>query len=216
MSDKDEEWIPLREAVSEVATAYAKYMHCEPREAVPDAWTAILRRLETGGVSSRAHFWTLEITDSDGKTVQFETSKMMRDEILCPLWFLFRKNPDEDTKVESDWVCGDFEFYQTIKSDEGQSFAFACAFGVVVDRSSLPVIGDDASKRATIAGNRKRLPTTALQAWWDGLDENTRALPQDTLWMICKAHFPSNSVARDRIRALDPGRKPGPKPISEE
>ncbi len=65
------------------------------------------------------------------------------------------------------------------------------------------------TKRKTV-GNM--LPPAELKKWWNGLGAGRDSMTQADLWAKVREKFPSNSITRDRIRALTKGRKPGPKP----
>lgn len=125
-----------------------------------------------------------------------------------------------------DWIAGDFEFrsFARLKESGLKSMTVeGFARGVCFNRSGLPTTNtfkdapfEQAPKRDRSEG-RNRLPDSALRAWWEGLPPETKGQPIDAvLTPLCRSSFPEHSIARDRIRALVPGRKPGPKPISRK
>lgn len=59
--------------------------------------------------------------------------------------------------------------------------------------------------------DRKRLPDGVLNAWWQALGGDRDSIPIDDLWEFAKAAHPNHHISRERIRGLDPHRKPGPK-----
>jgi hypothetical protein len=56
-----------------------------------------------------------------------------------------------------------------------------------------------------------RLPEAKLKWWWDALSDDERAKGHEELWTLCRDAHPGHSISRERVRALDPGRKRGPK-----
>ena len=59
-----------------------------------------------------------------------------------------------------------------------------------------------------------RLSDGLLMKWWGRLSDSDRQKPHVDLNEMCRAAFPANSISRQRVRDLDPGRKRGPKPLS--
>ena len=64
--------------------------------------------------------------------------------------------------------------------------------------------------------NLRPLPEAKLKKWWSSLTPVERGKSQDMLRAKCAAKFPAHRVARQRIRAITPGRKRGRKPISQK
>jgi hypothetical protein len=57
-----------------------------------------------------------------------------------------------------------------------------------------------------------RLSDSDLKKWFDSLGEKKQAtMSQDELWSAAKEAHPHHTITRDRIRALTPNRKRGPK-----
>ena len=57
------------------------------------------------------------------------------------------------------------------------------------------------------------LMDSALRRWWGRLTDAERNKPQKILLDLCRAAHPGKQIARGRIRALTPHRRPGPRPI---
>lgn len=52
-----------------------------------------------------------------------------------------------------------------------------------------------------------------LKAWYEAIGEEREWMTQAALVAAAKAAFPNKWVARERVREITAGRKPGPKPI---
>lgn len=57
------------------------------------------------------------------------------------------------------------------------------------------------------------LPEAELKRWWDGMAASRESLTQGDLLLLIRAKYPDNHIARDRIREISGGRKPGKKAI---
>lgn len=57
------------------------------------------------------------------------------------------------------------------------------------------------------------LPEAELKRWWNSLSDQERELSRNELHKRCLVTYPENSIARQRIRDIEPRRKPGPRPI---
>lgn len=84
---------------------------------------------------------------------------------------------------------------------------------VIVKRSDLmrqfgPVAGRPVG---TLKTGLPDLPQADLHKWWNGLTPQERQYSFPKLWEMCRRAHPNHRVSRDRIRHLDPGRKPGRK-----
>lgn len=162
------EWMPFRQAVSEVAEAYAKFMHCTPEAAVPDALEAVMRRAQNGICGSRAPRWILVI--KEGETTLDSRDDTTGTDLPWEFWYSMR-TADEHT---TDWVAG--EFTGTAKENDELPGFFALAVNVEVTRDGLPVIGSDHFSEAQPSfGGRRVSPafTKAAQGrptkWdWEG------------------------------------------------
>lgn len=61
------------------------------------------------------------------------------------------------------------------------------------------------------------LSPSQLRDWWNELPEETKGQPIDRVLVpLCRSAFPNHGISRDRIRALAPGRKRGPKPFRDK
>jgi hypothetical protein len=73
-----------------------------------------------------------------------------------------------------------------------------------------------ATKPVAYAHFTSVLPTlsaTDLEKWWGELSDDHKAKPHTDLHNLCKSAHPLKLITRERIRALAPGRKRGPKPF---
>jgi hypothetical protein len=61
----------------------------------------------------------------------------------------------------------------------------------------------------------KPVPISKLKAWASAI-EDADEISIDVLWSMAKQCFPQNHVSREKVRAMFPGRKRGPKPLSGE
>jgi hypothetical protein len=61
-----------------------------------------------------------------------------------------------------------------------------------------------------------RLADAALKRWWDSLSDTDRDLQRDDLHKNCAAAHPNNSIARKRVRDIEPKQRPGPRPVPPE
>lgn len=84
---------------------------------------------------------------------------------------------------------------------------------VIVKRSDLmrqfgPVAGRPVG---TLKVGLPDLPQADLHKWWTGLTLQERQCSFEKLGELCRRAHPNHRVSRDRIRQLDPDRKPGRK-----
>ena len=138
-----EEWIPLRQAVVEVAQVYSRFMLCEPAAALETAQAAIVRRLNYQFADSRASRWML-IFNKQGDTPEWRQDNQDAPEIPGPFWSIYER---ADIVFADDWIAGEFSFSCTGRDevDDWAPDAFGFAVGVEVTRKGLPIIGDDNS-----------------------------------------------------------------------
>jgi len=230
MENTQGEWVPLRQAIVEVARAYADFLLCEPAAARKEAYTAIISRLKSHSVKSRSSHWILSYPKLDSELYS-KSNEIGGLEIPASFWCEL----DRATCVFThDSISGEYDFYRH-DLDQSPSIeleVFGYARGVEVTRKGLPLIGDgnpdlegsDANFDNTqnVACNRvaygtrlykPRLPEPTLLAWWNNLDSAAQKQSQEILCNLSNSAFPKNFISRQRIRALDPGRKRGPKPI---
>ena len=194
----------------------------EARAIVSQGWQdegkptdAICRRAKYGEIQAKARRW---ITIENGQ-------KFEKHDELIP------RNFWADRDMKQDWSHGDF--VSTIYPDDAK-FEIE-AIGVTFDRAGIAALASismqvnpSAADPTTIrdeaqlaepavmsvrGGKLPPLSQEALKRWWTGLSDVERDLPSDKLHKQCVSAHPANSIARDRVRALAPQRKPGPRPI---
>lgn len=136
MTDNQDEWIPLRQAVGEVCAKYAEAMHCQPSDAISTALSAVIRRMEIGVCKARAERWMIKLEDGDNGPEHIRDQDDF-DELPNLFWAFLRT---ADTIIFDDWVAGEYSFRQD-PDDECQAM-FAFAAGVQVQRDGLPILGD--------------------------------------------------------------------------
>lgn len=138
-----EEWIPLRQAVVEVAQVYSRFMLCEPAAALETAQAAIVRRLNYLFADSRASRWML-IFHKQGDTPEWRQDNQDAPVIPVTFWSIYER---ADIVFADDWIAGEIAFSCTGRDevDDWAPDAFGFAVGVEVTRKGLPLIGDDNS-----------------------------------------------------------------------
>lgn len=155
MDSKQRNWLPIRQAVAEVAPSYEAVMHCTPAEATEHAWEAIWRRLRLGMASARARRWYLHFSNHKEQSVHNNT------EVDSGFWYVLYSG-----ELEIDWVAGEFScFRDDGELNESQSgatanaYAHGAAWGVDVAREDLPIIGDanEMTNRASLDRYELRL-----------------------------------------------------------
>lgn len=226
-----EAWIPLRQAVAEVAAVYHEALKGDYGEARERAIEALQHRMELNGLDARAPSFGFQFK-SGGKIVEkWTTPKGGKGMIPGTFWAVLAT---ADCVRRNDWVAGEFVFSRNWHLlDQGdekdaitEDFALSSAFGyaaeVEVSRRGLPLLDPSAIHFDNLLENElmsNRLPAISkalLNAWWTGLQNEVKQLTQDDLWSLCRAHFPNKSISRERIRELTGPRKRGPKPIRGE
>lgn len=199
-------WISAREAREAVSPG------CN---FVGQATDAICRYAAAGLVRARAAMFTVE---AEGRKEQVEDHLIVAD-----FWSL---------KLEKqDWMHGVF-----LGVDRSMSWEIRCeALGVTFDRAGieamaptvmqakalpvdLPSMADESQlgephAKAVGGGKLPRLPDAPLIRWRNALSDEERDLPRVELHKRCVAAHPDNSISRERVRALLPRLKPGPRPI---
>lgn len=148
MDEQPDEWIPLRQAVVEVAKAYAEFMLCQPAGALETAREAVLRALNTMAADARAPKWLLTFHETDEHP---GSRQDQNDGSIIPSYF-WGVYQNAETITSDDWVAGDFSFswdgkypHERTKEDEegsGPVYAFGLALGLEVTRRGLPLIGN--------------------------------------------------------------------------
>lgn len=110
-------------------------------------------------------------------------------------------------------------------SGNNQGDEFADSFAAEVSVDGLDELCVDQADFNKFLAKAPKTRTTAniklpdlsdadLKRWWDRLSDADRDLPQDDLHKRCEAAHPNNSIARQRVRALLPNRRPGPRRIT--
>ena len=124
-----------------------------------------------------------------------------------PIWF-WREYVD-DTMFVQRWDLGLFRgcnhSYQKSRCIELSGVHFLKSTVVAENRD------DDTATDQSIT--KPALSGADLNKWWDSMAASRDALTQDQLLTLLRAKFPDKLIARDRIRDLAGGRKPGPKGI---
>ena len=77
--------------------------------------------------------------------------------------------------------------------------------------SLITAATDVEGAQTDLAPTKPPVPEAELKRWWQRRSSVREKLSQSDLWVLAKADFPAQSIARDRIRALADGRTPGPK-----
>lgn len=232
-----EEWVLAGHALRDAVELYAAAGDGNRGRAVQDAINALLHRLQNGQLWARSPNWswtrTFENVHSDLEQY-FEPIRLSGGEDMLLGWQFWSqfdqarewslREPEDwiENRARADWVAGDFEFFSSIKPSDGTMGRHSTqgeAYGVCFNRSGLPTTQRISTLTAAprvkkLTDRSPPLPEALLRGWWDNLDTEQRALPQNDLERLCRSSFPHHHIARDRVRALDPGRKPGPKPLS--
>jgi hypothetical protein len=107
--------------------------------------------------------------------------------------------------------------FKAVRVEAGQwateSFVFDVV-GLKFRRTDLAsVFSEKALRSSSKQSKLKRLPEALLLEWWNGLDEETKAVSQNEHLRLCIAQFPDHHVARERVRELTRGRTVGRKPL---
>ena len=130
-----------------------------------------------------------------------------------PAWFWLEHNADY-----GDWTSGVFTVhatpYRSVQSVTVSGAHFFQPALAAMRRSDSPISilkvddeGDDGSVHPPVS-------SAALSKWWNAKSNTYDALSQDEILTLAKAAFPKNTITRERIRDMTPGRKRGRKPIT--
>lgn len=232
-----EEWVLAGHALRDAVELYVAAGNGDRLLATTDAISALRYRLKSGWLWARAPRWTHSVNyngvaEELAATLHPSHIQGSDEDIIGPeFWWNLEQaelaEPDEwsTARVRMDWVSGDIEFRLESRVDEGPVSSVTVsglAIGLCFNRSGLPTTpritsgGPVGKVRSMQRNENPRLPEAMLQAWWSGLDEEAKSLPQRALEDICRGSFPRHHVSRDRIRALIPSRKPGPKPLCDK
>lgn len=85
--------------------------------------------------------------------------------------------------------------------------------GVYFLKATIPGYVEKLEGEADKEESKPTLPEGELRRWWDSLAASRDSLTQDDLLLLIRAKYPDKHIARDRIREISGGRKPGKKPI---
>lgn len=175
MANDSEEWIPIREAVSQVAEAYAK----ELRETFPiareHAIAALLRSLRLNRCRGKATEWGVRL---DGRKARWITSDKTGPEIPATIWMFFELASE---KVHFDWVSGDL-MVNGFTPSAGVPYT-AWAFDFAVSCVGIPLVG---AHRA--GSGRHRLPIRLIE------ERRGRTRKWDWEGAICSIISQANSL----------------------
>jgi hypothetical protein len=231
-----EEWVLAGDALRETIEFYASSRDGDRVRAERDAIAALRHRLENGELWARSPKWKVALAYSgvvddpifDGMRVP-QVVEGDGDYAIGPqFWWNYEQAERFEARGEEwveastrmDWVAGDLEYRTWTRVDKGPMTSVtneAYAFGLCFNRTGLPttqrITAGRFRKPRPARDPRPPLPDALLRSWWSGMTEADRAQPWSDLELMCRAAFPQHRIARDRVRALDPGRKPGPRPI---
>ncbi|MCW1984924.1 UNVERIFIED_ORG: hypothetical protein M2348_000635 [Sphingomonas sp. R1F5B] len=187
-----------------VISALAKG-HCKAR--------AVEASLDLGGVHATFVFlWTKSLAPFSPLDANMRVSAALwQNFLLC------------NQRENQDWESGNLEF-SGVEPITQQPIR-GRAVGVELERKGLPLVGSESAYAvptppeapvAIVKSEREqkpRLKPAELQRWWARLSVDEQNETQTALWEKCCAAHPNHAIARDRIRDLTRGRKPGRRPI---
>lgn len=132
MADEGEEWIPLREAVAEIAEIYHDALKGDYAQARLAGIELIFRSLKYKDCIARSITWGVLVSRSESRLVHTSSSKKSGPLIPYSFWSNL-----EPTDV-SDWVSGDF----VSSNKRGLASTWDMyATGVEILRPTLPMVG---------------------------------------------------------------------------
>ncbi|MHC9419873.1 hypothetical protein ACYZX9_14890 [Sphingomonas citri] len=189
-------WVSAREA--------RRFAYENGRVNPMTAGKAVVEQCRLGFVNARAveMRWALGRKPDDGWTEEAR-------EWDVPIWF-WEHFTTQDASSQN-WEQGLFAG----RGRGPQGYGWLTLNGVHFLRSSLDVLLPSAAPAPSgddQADTRKpALSEADLRRWWEKLAPVRERLTQEQLRALAASDHPQHSVARDRIRALAEGRKPGPK-----
>lgn len=124
-----------------------------------------------------------------------------------PIWFW--REYIEDTMFVQKWELG---LFRGCKHSYQKSRCIELS-GVHFLKSTVVAQNGDEATETDESITRPALSGADLTKWWEGMAASRDLLTQDQLLTLLRAKFPDKHIARDRIRDLSGGRKPGPKGI---
>jgi hypothetical protein len=230
LTDDQEEWIPLRQAVAEVATVYHEALKGDYYEARQSAIKTIQHRLCSGIITARCRSYGLRYYRKDGRVKALSPHKnddpdkplIESDFKRIPLriWFYISNSPVVPKRKRADWVVGDFSFnfeHEFFSRERWDVVGYAVE--VEVSKRGLPFSRSfqinslfNSQMVSDIGREQRTLPQAMLDSWWSNLDDEAKELGQDDLLDLCRAAFPRHNVSRERVREIAGPRKRGPKP----
>ena len=124
-----------------------------------------------------------------------------------PTWFW--NEYCEGPSTSYDWELGSFKGESHgAKADSRIELTGVHFLASTINAHLKGIDGGD----ATEAG-KPALPEAELKRWWDSMAASRDSLTQGDLLLLIRAKYPDNHIARDRIREISGGRKPGKKAI---
>lgn len=185
------DWISAKEACRLTAR----------REMIPGvaAGRKIIEQAKLGFVTARA-------VEMHSTTEGRFYSENIEREWDIPIWFW--QQYCEPEKSSQNWETGKFK---------GRSYRQLSPRSVELCdvhflKSTIEVESPSASY-GTIEAQKPDLPRAELERWWASMVGARDALTQDQLLLLVRDKYPDNHIARDRIRQISGGRKPGKKSI---
>lgn len=148
-STDQEEWIPLRDAVKDVAFAMSQYLFCNPRECIDPALQIVKEYGALGFLRFRAKRWFSYLNDP--KRENYDVKRLNScsgeiDNITMGFW-INEKLYDNPFELSHVWYLDGIGFCAPYFCDDGEELEiYVSAFGVEVTRRGLPIIGDGADR----------------------------------------------------------------------
>lgn len=221
------DWLSPAKAFTLVADAYRAIQPEHAETALEWARNAVLSALARGQCKARAVEASLDLGRPHALLLLVLTKSPepfavldANNQVSAALWQNFRLCGHFDAQ---DWDNGNIEF-SGIEPFAKQAVR-GRALRVEVERKGLPLIGSEnayavptppEAPAPIVKSGRDQKPPLAqrdLERWWARLTEDEQNETQKMLWEKCCAAHPNHAIARDRIRDLTRGRKPGPRPI---
>ena len=155
----------------------------------------------------------LALLHFDQMVVDFEMRSLEKEvahNSTVPDWFWAvcgKRRPSRDN-----WVNGNLIVRGRLRGRQVEVRLYGFGFDASVVRDMLP--------QARKPPERPAVPSGELEKWFRGYLERcggVENLPTNPeIHAAAKRHFPRYSVGRDRLRAIQPPKKPGPKRIGGE
>lgn len=186
------DWLSAKDSCTKIAQqeAISYYM----------AGHKIIERARLGFVTARA----VEMrSTTEGRFY----SENVEREWDVPTWFWLQYCDHE--KSSQNWETGKFK---------GRSYASLSPRSVELSdvhflKSTIISQSNPTSGDTTAPEHRPDLSNAELERWWDSMAGARDSLSQDQLLLLIRDKHPDKFIARDRIRDLSSGRKPGKKPL---